>query len=94
MSDVISEKSAKVIMMVYSNTKDSFRSLHGDTEYCDIKACMVQRGTLAPYLFIDILDYDSRTMSRRHLAENITDAGFAFLTVLCGKNRRCRDTTA
>ena len=68
------------------------RSHDGDTEYFDIVAGVLQRDTLAPYLFIICLDYVLRTSidknreksfeltkkrSRRHPAKTITDADYA-----------------
>ena len=66
--------------------------LHGDTEYFDIVAGVLQGDTLAPYLFIICLDYVLRTSidkikengfeltkkrSRRYPATTITDADYA-----------------
>ena len=50
-----------VIMMLYRNTKVNVRSLDEDTDYFDIEAGVLQRDTLAPYLFIICLDYVLRT---------------------------------
>ena len=65
------------------------RSPDGDTEYFDIVAGVLQRDTLAPYLFIICLDYVLKTSidkikengfeltkksSRRYPAKTITDA--------------------
>ena len=47
-------------MMLYKNTKVEVHSLDWDTDYCDIVACVVQRDTLAPYLFIIYLDHTLR----------------------------------
>ena len=73
-------------MILYRNTKD------GDTDYFDIVAGVLQRDTLAPYLFIICLDYMLRTSidkikensfkltkerSRRYPAKTITDADYA-----------------
>ena len=69
------------------------RSPDGDTEYFDIVAGVLQRDTLAPYLFIICLHYVLRTSidkirengfeltkkrSRRHPAKTITDADYAY----------------
>ena len=76
-------------MMLYKNTKVKVRSPNGDTDYFDIVAVVLQRKTLAPYLFISCLDYVLRTTidlmkengfklakekSRRFPAQTITDA--------------------
>ena len=75
----------------YRNTKVKVRSPDGDTEYFDIVAGVLQRDTLAPYLFIICLDYVLRTSidkirengfeltkkrSRRYPAKTITDADY------------------
>ena len=79
-------------MMLYRNTKVKVRSSDGDTDYFDIVASVLQRDTLAPYLFIICLDYVVRTSidimkyngfklakerSRRYPAQTITDADYA-----------------
>ena len=79
-------------MVLYGKTKVKVRSLYGDTDYLDIVAGVLQRDTLAPYLFIICLDYVLRTSidkmkesgfkltkerSRRYPAQTITDAGNA-----------------
>ena len=67
------------------------RSPDGDTEFFDIIAGVLQVDTLAPYLFIIVLDYVLRNLdqnktlgftlrkqlSRRYPAEMLTDADFA-----------------
>ena len=80
------------ITILYRNTKGKVRSPDGDTEYFDIVAGVLQRDTLAPYLFIICLDYVLRTSidkirengfeltkkrSRRYPAKTITDADYA-----------------
>ena len=80
------------ITILYRNTKVKVRSPDGDTEYFDIVARVLQGNTLAPYLFINCLDYVLRTLidkirengfeltkkrSRRYPAKTITDADFA-----------------
>ena len=67
-------------------------SLDGDTDYFDIVVGMLQRDTLAPYMFIICLDYMLRTSidlmkensfklvkkrSRRYPPQIITDTGYA-----------------
>ena len=49
------------IMMLYRNTKVKVRSSNRDTDYFNIVAGLLQRDTLAPYLFIICLDYVLRT---------------------------------
>ena len=58
-------------MILYRNTKVKVRSPDGDTEYFDIVAGVLQRDTLAPYLFIVCLDYVIRTS-----IDKIRDNGF------------------
>ena len=68
------------------------RSPDGDTEYSDIVAGVLQGDTIAPYLFINCLDYVPRTSidkirensfmlkkkrSRKYHAKTITDADYA-----------------
>ena len=77
------------ITILYRNTEVKVRSLDEDTEYFDIVAGVLQRDTLAPYLFIICLDYVFRTSfhkirdngfeltkkrNRRYPAKTITDA--------------------
>ncbi len=47
----IPTETVAAIMILYRNTKVKVRSLDGDTEYFDIVAGLLQRDTLAPYLF-------------------------------------------
>ena len=77
-------------MMLYRNTKVKVRSPDSDTNFFDIVAGVLQRDTLAPYLFIICLDYVLRmsiylinenvftlkNASRQHSAESITDADY------------------
>ena len=55
------KETVAAIMMLYKNTKVKVRSPDGDTDYFDIVAGVLQRDTLAPYLFIIYLDYVLRT---------------------------------
>ena len=79
-------------MMLYKNTKIKVRSPDGDTDFFDIVAGVLQRDTLAPYLFIIYTDYVLRTLidlmkengltlakagNRRYPAKTITDADYA-----------------
>ena len=78
--------------MLYRNTKVKVLFLDRDTDYFDIVAGVLQRDTLAPYLFIICLDYVLRTSidkmkengfkltkekSRRYPAQTITDTDSA-----------------
>ena len=47
----------KAVMIMYKNTQAFVRSPDGDTEFFDITAGLLQGDTLAPYLFMIILDY-------------------------------------
>ena len=49
------------IMMLNKNSKVKVRSQNGDKDYFDIVASVLQRDTLASYLFIICLDYVLRT---------------------------------
>ena len=78
-------------MIMYKNTQAFVRSPDGDTEFFGIIARVLQGDTLAPYLFIIVLDYVlrkldqnkslgftlSKQLSRRYPAEMLTDADFA-----------------
>ena len=90
----------KAIMILYKNTRAFVRYADGDKEFFDIIAGVLQGDTLAPYLFIIVLDYVLRNLdqnknlgfilgkqlSRRHPAEMLTDADFADdLTLLSDK---------
>ena len=57
----LSKETAAVIMMLYKNTKVKVCSPDGDTDYFDILADVLQRHTLAAYLFIICIDYVLRT---------------------------------
>ena len=78
--------------MLYSNKKIKVRSPGGDTDFFEIVEGVLQRDTLAPYLFIICRDNILRTSidlikengfsiekarSRRYSAEAITNAGYA-----------------
>ena len=79
------------ITILYRNIKVKVRSPDGNTEYFDIVAEVLERDSLAPYLFIICLDYVLRTSidkikekcfeltkirSRRYTAKTITDADY------------------
>ena len=55
------KETVAAITILYRNTKVKVRSPDGDIEYFDIVAGVLQRDTLAPYLFIICLDYALRT---------------------------------
>ena len=81
----------KAIMTMYKNIQVFVRSPDGDAEFFDIIAGVLQGDTLAPYLFIIVLDYVLRNLdqnenfdftlrkqlSRRYPDEMLTDVGFA-----------------
>ena len=86
------KETVAAITILHRNTKVKVRSPDGDTEYFNIVAGVLQRDTLAPYLFIICLDYVLRTpidkikengfeltkkRSRRYPAKIITDADYA-----------------
>ena len=80
------------LRLLYKNTKVKVHTPDGDSDYFDIVAGVLQGDTLAPYLFILILDYVLRMpidkmkdngfklakeRSRRYPAQTITDADYA-----------------
>ena len=86
------KETVAAVTILFKNTKVKVHSPVGDTEYFDIVAGVLQRDTLAPYLFIICLDYVLRTSidkirendfeltkkrSRRYPAKTITDADYA-----------------
>ena len=88
----IPKETVATITIINRNTKVKVRSLHGDTDYFDIVAGVLQGDTRAPYLFVICLDYVLRTSidkikengfeltkkrSRRYPAKTITDADYA-----------------
>ena len=50
------KETVTAIMMLYKNTKVKVCTLDRDTDFFDIVAGILQRDTLAPYLFIICLD--------------------------------------
>ena len=77
--------------MLYKNTNVKVCSPDGNTDYFNIAAGVLQRDTLAPYLFIICLDYMLRTFidlmkensfklakerSRRYPSQTIMDMDF------------------
>ena len=88
----IPDKITKAIKAMCTNTKSRVVTPDGETKYFDIVAGVLQGDTLAPFLFILILDYVLRifmdannakglllkpSRSTRHPAEHITDIDFA-----------------
>ena len=88
----IPKETVAAIKILYRNTKVKVRTPDEDTEYFDIVAGVLQGDTLAPYLFINCVDYVVRTSmdkikdngfqltkkrSRRYPATTITDADYA-----------------
>ena len=88
----IPDKLIKAIKALYTNTRSRVRTPDGDTEYFDIVAGVLQGDTLAPLLFLIVLDYVLRISmdknnvmglllhprkSTRHPAQYITDLDFA-----------------
>ena len=81
----------EAIMILYKNKKVKVRSPDGNTDYFDIVAGVLQRDTLALYLFFICLNYVFRTSidimkddgfklakerNRRYHAQTITDADY------------------
>ena len=54
----------KAIMTMYKNIQVFVRSPDGDAEFFDIIAGVLQGDTLAPYLFIIVLDYVLRNLDQ------------------------------
>ncbi len=67
--------------MLYKNTKFLVRSPDGDTSFFDIHAGVLQGDTLAPFLFVIILDYVLRTSLDKH-----TNLGFTLSESLSSRN--------
>ena len=80
------------IKVLYSNTKSTILTPDGETEHFDILADILEGDTLAPFLFIIVIDYIMRVSvdtkkengllyqprrSYRYPALHITDADFA-----------------
>ena len=64
----------QAIELMYADTRAKVRTPDGDTEEFSIKAGVLQRDTLAPFLFIIMLDYALRkaTDDHEHLGFTIT----------------------
>ena len=94
---------------MYTNTHATVLTPDGEAEPFDILAGILQEDTLAPFLFIIVIDYVMRTSvdsmkesglfyqprkSSRHPALYITDAGFADdIALLSKQSRRCSSTS-
>ena len=57
----LSKETVEAIMMIYKNAKVKVRSPDGDRVLFDTIAGVLQRDTIATYLFIICLDYVLRT---------------------------------
>ena len=55
------KETVTAMMMLYKNMKAIVHSLDGDANFFDIVAGVLQADTLAPYTFINCLDYILRT---------------------------------
>ena len=99
----IPEKIVRGIGALYQNTTAQVRTPDGDTDFFKVLAGVLQGDTLAPYLFIIVLDYVLRTSldkntglgftlhprrSRRCPAVTITDADFADDLALFADNNK------
>ena len=88
----IPEPIIEAIKVLYTNTSSTIMTPDGETEPIDIMAGILQGDTLAPFLFIMVLDYVLRKSldlnntkglqlhprkSSRHPAVHLTDADFA-----------------
>ena len=88
----IPEPIIEAIRVLYTNTSSTIMTPDGETEPIDIMAGILQGDTLAPFLFIMVLDYVLRKSldlnntkgfqlhprkSSRHPAVHLTDADFA-----------------
>ena len=88
----IPEPMIEAIRVLYTNTSSTIMTPDGETEPIDIIAGILQGDTLAPFLFIMVLDYVLRMSldlnnskglqlhprkSSRHPAVHLTDADFA-----------------
>ena len=87
----LSKETVAAIMMLYKNTKVKVCPPDGNTDFFDIVTGVLQRDTLAPYLFIICLDYVLRTSidltkengfrltnerSRKYPAQTIADTDY------------------
>ena len=99
----IPEVLIRSIGALYEDTTSTIRTPDGDTDFFQVLAGVLQGDTLAPYLFIIVLDYVLRTSidenselgftlhprrSRRHPATILTDADFADDLALLADNSK------
>ncbi len=56
----IPERLVRAIKLIYKDLKAKVVSPDGDTEFFEILAGVMQGDTLAPYLFVIVLDYAMR----------------------------------
>ena len=99
----ISDKIISAIRALYTSTKAKVISPDGDTDVFDIQAGVLQGDTLAPFLFVLILDYVLRIsvdslnskgikmksqQGSRNPSVYLTDLDFAEDLAL-GNNRKC-----
>ena len=96
----------KAIQSMYKNTKAKVVSPDGESDWIEVKAGVQQGDTLAPYLFVIVLDYALRQAidgqelgltikarrSRRHPRIEITDFDFADDIVLLSDNNEQAQT--
>ena len=68
------KETVRAIMMFYRNTKVKVPSPDGDRDHFEIEAGVLQRDTLAPYLFIICLDNVLKTS-----IDKIKENGFKFI---------------
>ena len=99
----IPEVLIRSIGALYEGTTSTIRTPDGDTDFFQVLAGVLQGDTLAPYLFVIVLDYVLRTSidenselgftlhprrSRRHPATILTDADFADDLALLADNSK------
>ena len=73
LADGLPKETVTAIMMLYWNTKVKVRSADGDTDFFNIVARVLQRDTLASYLFIICLDY------KLQMIDTINKNGFTII---------------
>ena len=103
----IPKQMVEAIRLLYTNNSASVLSPDGETKPFDIKAGILQGDTLAPFLFIMVVDYILRLSldtskdkglllkarcSSRHPAEYITDTDFADdISLISGSLQNAQD---
>ena len=78
----IPKKIVDLISLLYSNTRAQVITPDGTTEFFEILAGVLQGDTLAPYLFVIVIDYCMRMALEKH-----QDSGF---TVTPARSRRVK----